>query len=204
MLHLHSCPTPTATIALIRPATLDDAEGIAAVRRASWPAAYAGLLEPGVIDRVVANATPGRERASFGTQPWRRTLVAETAPGPAPDPAAAPVAVITGYASYGIERSVDGRPRQARADGAPGPRPPAAELYSLYVVPDWWPAGTGRALMGQVLTAVRAEGYTRIILWVLRDNRRARRFYERAGFRRKGAEHPSYFGAPEVRYVREL
>jgi ribosomal protein S18 acetylase RimI-like enzyme len=131
-------------------------------------------------------------------------LVAEPAPGPAPDPAATPVAVITGFASYGIERSVDGLPRQARADGAPGPRPPAAELYSLYVVPYWWSTGTGRALMDQMLTAVRAEGYTRIILWVLRDNRRGRRFYERAGFRRKGAEHPSYFGAPEVRYVREL
>jgi GNAT superfamily N-acetyltransferase len=75
------------------------------------------------------------------------------------------------------------------------------------VVPDWWSTGTGRALMDQVLTAVRAEGCTRIILWVLRDNRRARRarrFYERAGFRREGAEHPSYFGAPEFRYVREL
>ena len=59
--------------------------------------------------------------------------------------------------------------------------------------------------MDRVLAEARAEGHPQIIVWVLRDNRRARRFYERAGFRRKGAEHPSYFaGVPEVRYVRDL
>ena len=68
-------------------------------------------------------------------------------------------------------------------------------------------ARSGRSMEteARIMEYVRAEGYPRIILWVLRDNRRARRFYERAGFRRKGTEHPSYFaGGPEVRYVRDL
>jgi ribosomal protein S18 acetylase RimI-like enzyme len=104
-----------------------------------------------------------------------------------------------------MEKGPDGLPRSPVAGGAPGRRPPAAELYTLYVTPDHWSTGAGRALMDRVLTEVRAEGYPRVILWVLRDNRRARRFYERAGFRRKGTEHPSYFaGVPEVRYVRDL
>jgi len=187
---------------LIRPATPDDAAGIAAVRRVSWPAAYAGIMAPEVIDQVVARATEARERGSFTGRPWRHVLVAENPPGPAVDPAEAPAAVITGYASYGIERSVDGLPRSPRA--GPGARPLAAELYALYVAPDHWSTGTGRALMDQVLAAVLAEGHGRIILWVLRDNHRARRFYERAGFRRRGREHPSFAGAPEVRYVRDL
>jgi GNAT superfamily N-acetyltransferase len=190
-------------VVLIRLATPDDAAGIAAVRRASWPAAYAGILPPEVIDRVVARATPARERAGFTEQPWRRLLVAETAP--APEPAVAPVTVVTGYASYGMEKGANGLPRSPLAGGPPGGRLLAAELYALYVAPDHWSTGAGRALMDRVLTEARAEGHRRIILWVLRDNRRARRFYERAGFRRQGAEHPSFFaGVPEVRYVRDL
>jgi GNAT superfamily N-acetyltransferase len=181
-------------VVLIRAATPDDAEGLAAVRRASWPAAYAGILPPEVIDDVVARSTPGRERANFAGRPARRLLVA-----------VAPVAVITGYASYGMERGSDGLPRSPAAGGPPSGRPLAAELYTLYVAPEHWSTGTGRALMDRVLAEARAEGHPQIILWVLRDNRRARRFYERAGFRRKGAEHPSYFaGVPEVRYVRDL
>jgi GNAT superfamily N-acetyltransferase len=188
-------------VVLIRPATPADAVGIVAVRRASWAAAYAGILPPDVIGQVVADADPARERTSFATRPWRRVLVAEAQAGETP----APVAVITGYASYGMEKGPNGLPRTPRSGVPPGGRPPAAELYTLYVTPGHWSSGTGRALMDRVLTEVRAEGYRRIILWVLRDNHRARRFYERAGFRRKGAEHPSYFaGVPEVRYVRDL
>ncbi|HEY2522132.1 MAG TPA: GNAT family N-acetyltransferase [Streptosporangiaceae bacterium] len=189
---------------LIRPATADDAEGIVAVRRASWPAAYGGILAPEIIESVIARTDPARERARFAERPWSHVLVAEDQPSPAPHPAARPAAAITGYASYGIERGVDGRPRQARAGGGPGSRPLVAELYALYVAPDQWSTGTGRALMDQVLAAVRAEAYPRMILWVLRDNHRARRFYERAGFRRRGGEHPSFAGAPEVRYARDL
>jgi ribosomal protein S18 acetylase RimI-like enzyme len=192
-------------VVLIRSGTPADAAGIVAVRRASWPAAYAGILPPEVIEAVVARATVAGEQAGFAEQPWRRLLVAETEPAPARDRAVAPVAVITGYASYGIEQGPNGLPRSPLAGGPAGGRPLAAELYTLYVAPDHWSTGAGRALMDRVLTEVRAEGYPRIILWVLRDNRRARRFYERAGFRRKGAEHPSFFaGVPEVRYVRAL
>jgi ribosomal protein S18 acetylase RimI-like enzyme len=41
--------------------------------------------------------------------------------------------------------------------------------------------------MGRVLQEAQAEGYPRIVLWVLEQNARARRFYERAGFRRRDA-----------------
>jgi hypothetical protein len=109
---------------LIRPATPDDAAGIAAVRRVSWPAAYAGIMAPEVIDQVVARATEARERAAFTERPWRHLLVAENPPGPAVDPAVAPVTVITGYASYGIERSVDGLPRSPPAASTPVSRAP--------------------------------------------------------------------------------
>jgi ribosomal protein S18 acetylase RimI-like enzyme len=191
-------------VVLIRAATPADADAIVAVRRVSWLAAYDGIVAPEVIEQALAPADAARLRTRFTDQPWRHTLVAEHQPAPAPDPAAAPVSVITGYASYGIERGVDGDPKPPHADAASGSRPPVAELYALYVAPDHWSTGTGRALMDQVLAEVRAARYPRIILWVLRDNYRARRFYERAGFRRRGQEHPSFVGPPEVRYARDL
>ena len=41
--------------------------------------------------------------------------------------------------------------------------------------------------MDRVLARSSGAGYRSITLWVLRDNQRARRFYERAGFAPDGA-----------------
>ena len=48
------------------------------------------------------------------------------------------------------------------------------------------------------------DGYRCIMLWVLEDNARARRFYERAGFAPDGARHglPDLGGVTEIRYRR--
>ena len=82
----------------------------------------------------------------------------------------------------------------------------ATELYALYVAPAHWSTGAGRALMGRVLAEAQAEGYPRIVLWVLEQNARARRFYERAGFRLRGRTHQLDWlgGIPEVCYIRDL
>ncbi len=81
-----------------------------------------------------------------------------------------------------------------------------AELYALYVRPAWWSTGTGRALMEQVLARTSRAGYLSITLWVLRDNRRARRFYERAGFAPDGATNVLHRlgDITELRYRRAL
>ncbi len=81
-----------------------------------------------------------------------------------------------------------------------------AELYALYVRPAWWSTGTGRTLMQRVLAKSAGAGFPSITLWVLRDNRRARRFYERAGFAPDGATHvlTRLGDVPELRYRRTL
>jgi GNAT superfamily N-acetyltransferase len=98
--------------------------------------------------------------------------------------------------------------------GAPWPHPlttdgedgSVAELYALYVRPAWWSTGTGRALMERVLARSSRAGYLSIALWVLRDNHRARRFYERAGFAPDGATNvlERVGGVTELRYRRVL
>jgi GNAT superfamily N-acetyltransferase len=95
---------------------------------------------------------------------------------------------------------------------AAGPLTPAGrtgevgELYALYLIPAWWSAGVGRTLMTSVLDALRGDRYRRVVLWVLADNARARRFYERAGFTLDGATNvlTGLGGVLEVRYTRDV
>jgi ribosomal protein S18 acetylase RimI-like enzyme len=112
---------------------------------------------------------------------------------------------IVGYASFGPETDVLNAPwpHPLTADGEGGR---VAELYALYVRPAWWSTGTGRALMDKVLARSAAAGYQSITLWVLRDNQRARRFYDRAGFAPDGATNvlTGLGGVLEVRYRRAV
>ena len=56
------------------------------------------------------------------------------------------------------------------------------ELVSLYAHPDYWGQGYGSAVMEEVLRRLEKSGYPSCFLYVLRENNRARRFYEKHGF----------------------
>ncbi|HET9966973.1 MAG TPA: GNAT family N-acetyltransferase [Streptosporangiaceae bacterium] len=195
---------------VIRAGSAAHAAQIAAVQRETWFAAYEGVIAPEVIDRVTVPDDGARVRQSFRTRPWQRMLVAVDPgagdPG-AGDPGAGDPGAggIVGYASFGPETDVLNAPwpHPLTADGEGGR---VAELYALYVRPAWWSTGTGRALMEKVLARSAAAGYRSITLWVLRDNQRARRFYDRAGFAPDGATNvlTGLGGVPEIRYRRRL
>jgi ribosomal protein S18 acetylase RimI-like enzyme len=81
------------------------------------------------------------------------------------------------------------------------------ELYAIYVDPRRWGAGVGRALIKSGETRLRELGYRDVILWVLEDNPRARRFYQAAGWRLDGGRRPIAIldvSVPEVRYRKKL
>ena len=181
---------------VIRAGSAADAASIAAVQREAWFAAYTGIIPDEIIERVTAPDGGARVRQSFRTRPWQRMIVAT------PDEAQAG---IVGYASFGPETDVLGAPWPHPLSTA-GEERRVAELYALYVRPAWWSTGTGRALMDWVLTRSAAAGYSAVTLWVLRDNQRARRFYERAGFAPDGAtnELTRLGGVIELRYRRTL
>lgn len=81
------------------------------------------------------------------------------------------------------------------------------ELYAIYVLPDHWGSGVGRALMEAGEERLRELGHQHAVLWVLEDNPRARRFYEAAGWTLDGTRRPiEIFGqpVPEIRYEKSL
>jgi RimJ/RimL family protein N-acetyltransferase len=72
---------------------------------------------------------------------------------------------------------------------------------------DRWGTGAGRALLLAAHAQLARLGYAEAVLWVLPGNRRARRFYEAAGWVADGAERSAEVQGvvvPEVRYRRRL
>ena len=56
-------------------------------------------------------------------------------------------------------------------------------LEGLYLVPERWGSGLADELHDRALELVRELGSTKCHLWVLEENARARRFYERRSWR---------------------
>jgi GNAT superfamily N-acetyltransferase len=67
----------------------------------------------------------------------------------------------------------------------------AAWVRQLAVHPDRWGTGVAEGLMSAALMGIAAAGSARARLWVLADNTRARRFYERTGWFRGVEESTS-------------
>ena len=80
------------------------------------------------------------------------------------------------------------------------------ELCGLYVDPDAWSRGVGRALLERAEEEL-ASAWDEAVLWTLRDNPRTRRFYELAGWKDDG-EQDSFerlgVSAAIVRYRKRL
>ena len=60
----------------------------------------------------------------------------------------------------------------------------ACWLHGLYVTPEAWGTGVARSLHDAALSAM--PDCAEVKLWVLEENRRARRFYEKHGWRQNG------------------
>jgi GNAT superfamily N-acetyltransferase len=60
------------------------------------------------------------------------------------------------------------------------------EIRSIYLMEGVWGNGYGTAFLGWGIERLAEFGYRNAALWVLEDNKRARSFYERFGFRKDG------------------
>jgi len=82
--------------------------------------------------------------------------------------------------------------------------PDEMEIVAIYLLESYWGRGFGKRLMGFALSEIRRLGYESVFLWVLEENRRARRFYETCGFIADGAdgaiEDSGLGGAKVMRY----
>lgn len=151
----------------------------------TWDGAYRGLLPDDYLDAMDVTRWTGG---------WQRILSGERPPGAATSVALAEDGGVVGF--------VDVVP--SRDDGAASD---TGEVTSIYVLPAAWGTGVGRALMAAAVDCLREHGFRSVTLWVLRDNERARLFYERAGWSPDGASKDDVVAGAtvtEVRYRRDL
>lgn len=74
------------------------------------------------------------------------------------------------------------QPARDRKDGQWG------EIVSIYLLPEKWGFGHGGRLIQKALCKLMQDDFFNICLWVLKDNERARAFYEKHGFVHSGQE----------------
>lgn len=165
--------------ARVRRATTADAEAIADVHIATWNVAYRGQL-PGDFLARLAERRP--ERIAI----WMRAIASGN----------------TRVFVAERDRRIVGLVSVGPPEGEPQPGEGVGELYAIYVHPDAWDTGAGRDLMHTALDELRAIGYQEATLWVLDSNERARRFYERGGWRLDGATKVDRRGDVELNEVR--
>ncbi len=79
--------------------------------------------------------------------------------------------------------------------------PGFGEIVSLYLLPESMGKGYGKALLAAAVKRLAEQGFRDALLWVLEENRRARRFYERAGFTLTGDVMDDEIGGKPLREV---
>ena len=141
----------------VRPAEGFDAAAIAKVHVAAWRSTYRGLLPDDFLDSLDEAGYEERWGRIVGDGSSRVYVATEGHVG----------REVVGFASGGRERA-----------GESGYR---GELYAIYVLRESQGRGHGRRLVQAVVGGLRELHLRDMIVWVLRDNSGARRFYERLG-----------------------
>lgn len=162
---------------VIRKVQQGDANALANIQTESWKAAFAGILDA----EILAKCT-NIDRATAMYQ-----------------------GLLDENKGNGYLLTVDGEPHciaywdAARDSEFVG----KAELICIHSLPDNWRKGFGSQMMDLVLMDIKKSGYSEVVLWVFRDNLRARAFYEAKGFAPKGIAKPA-FDTEEVLYSKAL
>ena len=171
----------------VRAATAHDAGAIAQVHVTAWRSAYAGI----VPDAVLARLDVSRRADQWHTRLER----------------GARDVVLVAEADGEVCGFVSARTRRDAEDASSGAAGTEGEVEAIYVDPRRWRRGVGRALLEAAAGRLALAGCSAATLWVLVDNGRARRFYERFGWVTDGTVQDLDFAGtavPEIRYRREL
>ena len=162
----------------IRNADPSDLSSVAEIHVASWQAAYRGIISDEILDSLSV-----KERQ----QTWKEWIRL---------PGSELFVASRGEMILGFCRLV----HPDYSDDADQ----YVELTHLYLDPDAYGSGVGYALLQRAIKAAKARGSKGLFLWVLEENDRARRFYERANMRFDGGRQsrPVWLGEGvfEVRY----
>jgi GNAT superfamily N-acetyltransferase len=157
----------------LRRASPTDATSLAAVEVTTWQRAFCDLMPVAFLNALSVEDQAVR---------WARSLVKHGHGGQKRTLVAVLDDEVVGYVTVG--------------------RDPGEEemgfVYLLYVLPEHWGCGVGGALMTAAMDELRDLALPEAVLWVLRENGRARRFYERLGWHADGRTRTDDYGGVEL------
>lgn len=145
---------------MVRRAALEDARAIAKVHVKSWQAAYRGLLPEDFLQSLSVDRREQQWRAGI-ENPEQVVLVYE-------------LESIVAFCSFAPSRDDDVAENKV------------AELGTIYALESSWGQGIGLKLWSEAVKLMREQGFSEVTLWVLKDNDRAIKFYERMGMKFDG------------------
>ena len=149
-----------------RQAASSDADAIGVLHVTSWRETYGGILPDNALDELSAEARSAMWSTVLNAPATRdRTAVFVAENG----------REIIGFGACGGQRD-----RKLKDQGF------GAEIGAIYVLEAYQRAGVGNALMRLMARTLLARSRRAASLWVLRENVRARGFYERLGGARIG------------------
>ncbi|WP_055668701.1 GNAT family N-acetyltransferase [Desnuesiella massiliensis] len=161
----------------IRYADINDARILGEIHSHSWKVTYKGI----VPDEILNNITAEKREKYFEkalSQGWEEDALIFKE-----DKAVGLICI--------------GRCRDEDKDDSYG------EIWGIYLLPEYWNGGIGYELINWGLTELRKRSYKKVTLWVLEENIKARKFYEKVGFKHDGAVKEVNIGKAlkECRYI---
>lgn len=138
----------------VREASVDDVFAIQQVARTTWHATYDEIIGPSAVDEQV-------------DEWYRDDVIAGAVESEEVVYLVASDEDVIGYASAGPSEQVDDEE--------------TAQLYTIYIGPDYWNDGIGSRLLDAVIERLR-EDYGVLRMCVLEANDVGRSFYESYGF----------------------
>lgn len=153
----------------LRPATPDDAAALARIHIAGWRASYAGLTGQDFLDAL---------DESEWTAKWQGWL------------AAGDMSVIIAHDDGGNPAGFISFGKLKTAPPGMSPVRPlyAAEIYAIYILPDYWRQKLGRQLMDGAARTLKDRKVKSLCLWVVEKNARAVAFYKALGGQKCGSK----------------
>jgi ribosomal protein S18 acetylase RimI-like enzyme len=152
-----------------------DAESLANVLCRSWRDSYASWIEEAELARRT-NVESRKKTFDMMLKEGKATLLLAKWDG-----------IPCGLCCYGPSRDPDLSDR--------------TEIISLYTLKEYWGKKVGLALMDHALANIESPG---VFLWVIQENQRARKFYEKSGFVQDGSQKSIFGNVAEVRYQKNL
>lgn len=163
----------------VRPLRAEDIEAIVDIHMNGWRSAYQGIIADEILAQLDRTAWLKRYRdLAAGVGPTQVFVAVSDRP--------------LGHVSFGPYRE----------QGSEKLDPNVGEILSIYIDEAVYGTGVGAALLDAALDMLPQR---EVRLWVLEENHRARRFYEKSGLRPDGdremwTPRGSALAYPEIRY----